>query len=68
MKVFSASLSLTSALLLTVALAGCSNDVRPPELPDYSPADLDAQTAADNQRALDALLSDFPDAEVPEVD
>lgn len=59
------SLALVS-LLATVA--GCSSSPRPPELPDYSAAELEAQTAADNQRALDALLRDFPDAEVPNVE
>ncbi len=55
------------AVLLMVGLPGCSRNVRPPILPDYSAADLDAQTAADNQRALEDLLGDSPDAEVPEV-
>lgn len=55
------------AVLLMVGLPGCSGNVRPPILPNYSAADLDAQTAADNQRALDGLLGGFPDAEVPEV-
>ncbi|MEN9620058.1 MAG: hypothetical protein RL499_251 [Actinomycetota bacterium] len=57
-----------AAVLLIVGLAGCSGEIRPPTVPDYSASDLEAQTAADNQRALDALLNDFPDAEVPDVD
>lgn len=55
-------------LAVVVNLTACSTEIRPPELPDYSPAELEAQTAADNQRALNDLLRDFPDAEVPEVD
>lgn len=63
------SQAMVSALLaLLVALSACSTAIRPPDLPDYSAAEMEAQTAADNQRALDALLRDFPDAEVPDVD
>lgn len=53
---------------MTVVLSACATGVKPPEVPDYSAADFEAQTTADNQRALDALLDDFPDAEVPEVE
>lgn len=57
-----------SLAALALTLTSCAAALRPPDLPDYSAADLEAQTAADNQRALDALLLDFPDAEVPEVE
>jgi hypothetical protein len=67
MRTPTALISIFAALLMA-GLAGCSGNVRPPILPDYSDADLEAQTAADNQRALDDLLGDFPDADVPEVD
>lgn len=67
MKTLSAGLTSISAVLLIAGLTGCTGDIRPPDLPDYSAADLEAQTAADNQRALDELLRDFPDAEVPDV-
>lgn len=67
MKTLSAGLTSISAVLLIAGLSGCTGDIRPPDLPDYSAADLEAQTAADNQRALDELLRDFPGAEVPDV-
>ncbi|MBX9717621.1 MAG: hypothetical protein K2X36_02115 [Microbacteriaceae bacterium] len=60
--------SVVTVLAVVLSLAACSSELRPPELPDYSAAELEAQTAADNQRALDDLLRDFPDAEVPDVE
>lgn len=55
-------------LVIIVSLSACSSGIKPPDVPDFSAAELEAQTEADKERALDALIRDFPDAEVPEVD
>lgn len=57
-----------ASVLIVMSLSACSSKVELPDLPDYSAMELEAQTAADNQRALDDLLRDFPDAEVPDVE
>ena len=68
MKTSSAGLISISAVMLAVGMAGCTGNIQPPDLPDYSAVELEAQTAADNQRALDDLLADFPDVAVPDID
>ncbi len=54
--------------LSILMLVACSGGIKPPDLPNYSASDLEAQTLVDNERALDALLDEFPDAQVPTVE
>lgn len=57
-----------SGLVVLLALTACSSEIRPPTFDKASDAKLAAQASADAQRALDTLLAQFPDAEVPIVE
>ena len=63
-----AHLALVGAATL-LFLSGCatSSDIRPPDVPNISTADLEAQAALDLDRARSQYLGQFPDVEVPVV-
>ena len=65
-----ALIGLLASLVLLTAV-GCGSappTLRPPDVPDLSTTDLEAQAALDLDRARVQYLGAFPDAELPRVD
>lgn len=56
------------SVVVFLALTACSSEIRPPSFDTTSDAKLEAQSRADSQRALDTLLAQFPEADVPTVE
>lgn len=59
---------LALGVIVGASLAACSSEIRPPTLPEAGEAELAAQASVDAQRALDALLEQFPDSIAPSVE
>jgi len=60
-------IGVVAVLLIASMSSACSSGIRPPET-DYSADVLEAQISADNRRALDDLMSKFPNASPPDVE
>lgn len=54
--------------MAVLMLTACSSAIQPPSFDETSDAKIEAQIIADTQRALDTLLAQFPDTEVPVVE